>query len=70
VLGHFTRCDSAEGKPSATTAEVLDEYFSGLSIPVVRNLPSGHARPNLSLPLGVEVELDADAGRLSTLESA
>ena len=36
-----------------------------LGVPVLAGLPFGHARPQLSLPLGAPAALDADAGTLT-----
>jgi len=33
-------------------------------VPMVMDLPLGHGRPNLSLPLGREATLDAQSGQL------
>ena len=39
-------------------------------IPVLGNADVGHNPPNVPLPLGVRAEMDADALRLSLVESA
>ncbi len=69
ILGQFTDCDAPEGKPTLSLAEIFDGYFGGLGIPVVQNYPTGHTPDNATLPLGVQVELDADAKRLTILEN-
>jgi muramoyltetrapeptide carboxypeptidase len=43
---------------------VVGERLAGLGVPVLAGLPFGHGRPQLSLPLGADAELDADAGTL------
>lgn len=51
------------GDPSARLALVLGiPAFSGAMI--------GHVNRQFTLPLGVQVELDADAGTITMLESA
>jgi muramoyltetrapeptide carboxypeptidase len=69
VLGQFTDCAASEGKPSLTLPEIFDDYFGGLGIPVIENFPTGHTDDNVTLPLGVEVELDADARTITVLEN-
>jgi muramoyltetrapeptide carboxypeptidase len=69
VLGQFTDCEPAEDKPSLSLCEIFDEYFSGLGIPVIENFPTGHTSENVTLPLGVETVLDADARKLTLLEN-
>ncbi len=60
VLGSFTEAESPDA--------LLREFLLPLGKPVLGGWPSGHGTPNLPLPLGVMVELDAQAGRLSVLE--
>jgi muramoyltetrapeptide carboxypeptidase len=43
----------------------LSERLAGLGIPVLAGVPAGHLDDNLELPLGAQVELDADAGMLA-----
>jgi muramoyltetrapeptide carboxypeptidase len=45
--------------------EVLRERLLDLKIPVVANLPVGHGRPNLALPLGRWARLDGERGTLA-----
>ena len=55
--------------PSTLSLEdVLDELVRPLGVPTIYNLPLGHGRHLATLPLGVRVRLDADAGRLEVLE--
>jgi muramoyltetrapeptide carboxypeptidase len=69
VLGQFTECGAGEDKPSFTVREIFEDYLGGLGIPVVENFPTGHTDENVTLPLGIEVELDADARKLAILEN-
>jgi muramoyltetrapeptide carboxypeptidase len=57
VLGTFEGCG-----PDAV--EVVAERLSVLGVPLATGLPFGHGRPQLTVPLGVETDLDADAGTL------
>ncbi|MGH7724656.1 MAG: S66 peptidase family protein [Candidatus Eiseniibacteriota bacterium] len=69
VLGDFPEChpDRAAGY---TLADVLKDRLGDLGVPVVWRFPYGHtARPNLTLPLGVRVTLDATR-RTLTLDEA
>ena len=69
VLGQFTNCEPADDKPSLSLHEIFNDYFGGLGIPVIGNFPTGHTNENVTLPLGVEVQLDADARKLTILEN-
>lgn len=70
VLGAFTRRESEDTSGEETTIdEVLREYFAGLGVPVLGNFPVGHQRANVTLPVGVLAELDADGLSLRLLEN-
>ena len=63
VLGSWTDCGDG-------AVETVVERLSGLGMPLVSGLPFGHGRPQLTVPLGVEAELDADRATLTFLEPA
>ncbi len=70
VLGQFTRNYDREdetrgGDPRFSVDGVLRQYFEGLGVPVLMNYPVGHHAMNATLPLGGEVEIDADAATLT-----
>jgi len=72
VLGQFTlnydrEEDQMTEDPRFTVDGVLKQYFKPLGIPVLMNYPVGHHRMNASLPLGAQVEVDADEGVLRIL---
>jgi muramoyltetrapeptide carboxypeptidase len=67
VLGQFTECVAPDAVPSLTLAEVLDDHLGPLNCPMLSGFPSGHGEDNVTLPLGVDVELDADRKRLTVL---
>ncbi len=53
ILGDFTDTDEA------TADKVLEHYFGGLKIPVIKGFPIGHGPLNLTLPHGALAEMDA-----------
>lgn len=63
ALGSWSEC----GDP-ATVEAVLTDRLAGLGVPLVWELGFGHCDDQLSVPLGVEAELDADAGTLTLAE--
>jgi muramoyltetrapeptide carboxypeptidase len=65
-LGHFGRCDEADG--SVTAGAVLRECVEELGVPWVSGLPFGHGTPNLVWPLGVRARLDGGRATLHILE--
>ncbi len=50
--------------------EVVVDVMGDRDIPVMGNVDFGHAGPNLPLPLGIRVAMDADALTLELLEGA
>ena len=72
VFGTMAACRTLDG---VGAVEVIRDAFAGAPYPVGFGLPAGHdpaesGVENLALPLGVEVELDVDHGRLAALEPA
>jgi muramoyltetrapeptide carboxypeptidase len=71
VLGAFTRCGPGDGHYGTLTLdEVFDDYFKPLDVPVYSGASFGHIRRKFTLPVGLEVEMDADAGTLRYLQPA
>ena len=59
ALGSFTACGDAEEVRS-----LLLERLGPLDVPIVSDLPVGHAPDDLPVPLGARARLDAGAGTL------
>jgi len=53
---------------SLTLQQVVEELLVGLGVPILEGLAIGHGSSLATLPLGVEAELDADAGVLRIIE--
>ena len=70
VLGAFTKCEPGDGFGTLTLDEVFDDYFLGLGVPVFSGASFGHIRRKYTLPIGHEVEMDADAGTIRYLQAA
>ncbi len=51
-----------------TIPELLDQYLAPLGVPAFRGANIGHIANQLSLPVGVDVEIDADLGTIRILE--
>lgn len=70
VIGAFTNCNPGEGFGTLTLDEVFDDYLMPLNVPVYRGAMFGHIKRKLTLPVGLPVEMDADAGTLRLLTPA
>ncbi|HUG87816.1 MAG TPA: LD-carboxypeptidase [Actinomycetota bacterium] len=55
---------------SRSMEDVLEYHLGPLGVPVLTNLPLGHGKHLATIPLGVEVTVDADERRLTVEESA
>ncbi|MGC9365634.1 MAG: S66 peptidase family protein [bacterium] len=60
----------AESVNSDLLWEVVKERLSRLSVPILLNVPFGHIRDKITLPLGVEVEINADSRIINFVEGA
>lgn len=66
ILGYF---DGPGGKDIAEDVEhILLELTAANPVPVISGFPHGHRLPNLTIPIGLKVELDTDRGRLESCE--
>jgi muramoyltetrapeptide carboxypeptidase len=68
VFGKFTDSDT-EGN-TFSLEEVLRDRTADLGVPVIRGLMIGHVNEQTVVPIGIEAELDGDAGTLRLLEPA
>lgn len=66
VFGYFSNIKQTEN--SFTIDEIIEEYFIDLNVPIITNFSSGHDLPFISLPIGLEVELDSDRKTIKILE--
>ena len=71
VFGQCTRCDLRDPDYAGFELDdVLNQHLGDLRVPVVTGFNTGHVRSQLALPIGVPVELDAEARTLRMLEPA
>lgn len=74
VIGEMYRCEEWRQPPlwirSRSMEDVFEYHLAPLGVPVVFNLPLGHGKHLATLPLGVEVTVDADERRVVIEEPA
>lgn len=71
VFGKCTKCDAGSGGyGSLTLEEVLTEHIGSLTVPAYAGAMIGHIADKFSVPIGINAEMDADAGTIRLLESA
>jgi muramoyltetrapeptide carboxypeptidase len=70
VFGTCSECSPGEGFGSLTLEEIFADHIQPLGIPAWHGAMIGHGMPQWTLPVGVEVEIDAAARTLRLLEPA
>jgi muramoyltetrapeptide carboxypeptidase len=71
LIGELTDVKASDTtKPFLSVEEILSDYLSPLSMPILRDLVYGHIPRKLTIPIGIEARMDADAGTLEFMESA
>jgi muramoyltetrapeptide carboxypeptidase len=71
VFGSCSKCEpGGEGYGSLTLEEVLDEHVRPLGVPAYEGALIGHQERQFTVPVGIEVEIDASAGSITMLEPA
>ncbi len=69
VFGRCTECGPGEGFGSLTMEEMIAEHIRPLGIPAFAGTMIGHIDEQFTVPLGIDVEIDADAGTIDMLEA-
>lgn len=70
VFGTCSDCEPGEGYASLTLEEILEDHIAPLKVPAWRGAMIGHRMPQFTIAEGVQVEIDAGAGRITMLEPA
>ena len=74
ALGVFKMCEPSKTNPSFSESfslmEVLEDRLGKLGIPVVYGLSFGHIADKLTLPFGINAELNSETELLKLLEPA
>ncbi len=66
-IGRFSWAEDDVLPGDFSMEEILLERLRPLGIPMVRQLPIGHGRPNMPLPIGRRAKLDGSSGVLQLL---
>ncbi|HEY0591239.1 MAG TPA: LD-carboxypeptidase [Thermoanaerobaculia bacterium] len=68
VFGDCSNCPTSESRFGLE--DVLRDHFERLGVPVFAGLAFGHVEQKLTLPLGIQATIDADAGTVTIEEAA
>ena len=70
VFGTCTDCTPSAGYASFTLEEILNDHLKPLGVPCWQGAMIGHGMSQWTLPVGLEVEIDAAAGTITMTEPA
>lgn len=70
IFGNCTDCDPGSGFGSLTVEDALVEHVKPLGVPAWSGAQIGHIDKQFTLPMGVEVEVDATKGSIRMIEPA
>ena len=70
IFGTCSECEPGEGYGSLTLTDVLNDHVKPLGVPAWQGAMIGHVPRQFTLPVGLEVEVDATAGTIRMLEPA
>lgn len=70
VFGTCSNCQPGAGYASFTIEEILNDHVKPLGIPAWQGAMIGHDMPQWTLPVGLDVEIDASAGTIAMTEPA
>jgi muramoyltetrapeptide carboxypeptidase len=70
IWGTCSECQPGEGFGSLTFEEIFADHVAPLKIPAWQGAMIGHRIPQFTIAEGVQVEIDATAGRIRMLEPA
>jgi muramoyltetrapeptide carboxypeptidase len=69
IFGKCTNCSLGD-EPSLTLMEVLQDHIKSLGVPAWYGAMIGHLPDKFTIPIGIDVEIDAERGTLRMLEPA
>lgn len=70
VFGRCAKCLAEEPQKAFTFQEVLSQHLKPLGNPAFYGAMIGHIENKLTVPLGIQAEIDADRGSIQLLEAA
>jgi muramoyltetrapeptide carboxypeptidase len=72
VWGTCSDCTAAKSsfEINLSISDLVDELLGDLGKPVLAGLVFGHTKEKVTLPIGVEAEMDAGAKRVAVVEGA
>ena len=69
IFGQCTDCNPSGGYGSLTLDDILEDYILPLNIPAYKGAMIGHIPKQFIVPMGSQVEMNADAGTFKLVEN-
>ncbi len=69
ILGDWNNCVAEKPTKSLSLLEVFRDIITPIEKPTIYNLKAGHCNPMITLPMGINVLMDANKGELIIKES-
>jgi len=70
IFGKCSECGPGQSYGSLTIEQLFDDHIKPLNIPSWQGSMIGHIPRQFTLPMGTQVEIDAETGAIKMLESA
>jgi len=71
ILGRFVDCFEHDPmKKTLTLGEVIEDYFMNMKVPIIYAFPHGHITDKITVPIGLNVKMNATKGFVEFTESA
>ena len=71
IIGSFRDCNEPDpNKRTLTLGEVITDYLSPLKKPVVYNFRHGHLKDNITVPIGINIKINASRKFVEIAEAA
>jgi muramoyltetrapeptide carboxypeptidase len=71
ILGRFVDCFEHDPiKKTLTLSEVMEDYLRGIKVPTIYTFPHGHINDFITLPIGINIKLNATKGFVEITESS
>lgn len=70
VFGTCSECEPGQGYGSLTLEEIFNDHIKPLKVPAWHGAMIGHRMPQFTIAEGIEMEIDAAAGRIRMLAPA
>lgn len=68
ILGVFEDCEAKEGSRSLSLMEMFEDRLGHLNVPIIYGLSLGHIKNHMTLPVGIEAEMDTEKRTIRLLE--